>query len=407
MELNQAKELVIAAGKQLVKSGLIARTWGNVSCRIDDKQFVITPSGRAYETLTPDEIVLVNIADCSYEGSIKPSSEKGIHASVYEKRPEVNFVIHTHQTYASVVGAVGFDINSVSEKAAEIIGPGITIAAYGLPGTGKLKNGVRDALDRSPSKAIIMAHHGALCMGVDYEEAFAVAEELEVTSENFIKDRFYTLTGTFAENYKELTEYFAGIRKGKKNTVMNSFDYYDSDRVGKTAVLVSKKDGSIIRVNLDSPVETSRGDQDYTPSVDLHRAIYQNREDVNAILHSENETIKAFSAQKKTLKPYLDDFAQLIGLTLRTAEFNPASTLKSSKQVVKKLKGRNAVMLKDNGALCVASDRYDAEAVEMVMEKNIKAASASAVFPGVKVINKVESALMRVVYKLKYSKQKV
>ena len=61
MEIMQAKELVIKAGKELIESGLIARTWGNISCRISDTQFVITPSGRAYETLTPEEIFLVNI----------------------------------------------------------------------------------------------------------------------------------------------------------------------------------------------------------------------------------------------------------------------------------------------------------------------------------------------------------
>ena len=106
MEILEAKNLVIEAGKKLVKTGLIARTWGNVSCRVSPTQFVITPSGRAYETLTPDEIVLVNIADCSYEGNIKPSSEKGIHASVYEMRPEMDFVIHTHQPYASAAAAI-------------------------------------------------------------------------------------------------------------------------------------------------------------------------------------------------------------------------------------------------------------------------------------------------------------
>lgn len=110
----QAKELVVRAGKQLVESGLIARTWGNVSCRVSDTQFVITPSGRAYETLTPEEIVLVNIADLSYDGDVKPSSEKGIHASAYQLRPEVNFVIHTHQVNASIVSPLGFDINNVA-----------------------------------------------------------------------------------------------------------------------------------------------------------------------------------------------------------------------------------------------------------------------------------------------------
>ena len=111
MDIMEAKQLVIKAGIEVVEYGLIARTWGNISCRVDDKRFVITPSGRPYETLTPDEIVVVNIDDCSYEGDIKPSSEKGIHAEAYRLRPEVNFVIHTHQMQASVISALGMDIN--------------------------------------------------------------------------------------------------------------------------------------------------------------------------------------------------------------------------------------------------------------------------------------------------------
>jgi L-ribulose-5-phosphate 4-epimerase len=110
MDIMQAKLAVIEAGKKLVEKGLIARTWGNVSCRISSDEFVITPSGRSYEDLTPDEIVTVKISDLSYEGDVKPSSEKGVHASAYMLRPECNFVIHTHQLNASVVSVMGKDM---------------------------------------------------------------------------------------------------------------------------------------------------------------------------------------------------------------------------------------------------------------------------------------------------------
>ena len=91
----------------------VARTWGNVSARISDTQFVITPSGRAYETLTPEEVVVVNIEDCSYEGDIKPSSEKGVHAAAYRHHPTVDFVIHTHQKAATIVSITGMEIRNI------------------------------------------------------------------------------------------------------------------------------------------------------------------------------------------------------------------------------------------------------------------------------------------------------
>lgn len=164
MNLREARKIVIHAGKQLLESGLIARTWGNVSCRISETQFVITPSGRAYETLTPDEIVLVNIEDCNYVGDLKPSSEKGIHAEVYKRRHDVNFVIHTHQANASMVSPLQIGIDVTDPEMAAIIGPRVPTAAYGLPGTKKLAKGVAEALMPN-SQAVIMAYHGALCKG--------------------------------------------------------------------------------------------------------------------------------------------------------------------------------------------------------------------------------------------------
>ena len=73
---EEARRIIVQAGHRLVKKGLTARTWGNISARISDTHFAITPSGRAYETLQPEDIVVVKIEDCSWEGDQKPSSER-------------------------------------------------------------------------------------------------------------------------------------------------------------------------------------------------------------------------------------------------------------------------------------------------------------------------------------------
>ena len=68
---KEAEEKILSSCLRLVETGLIARTWGNISARLSDEEFLITPSGRAYETLTPEELVVVKIKDHSYEGEIK------------------------------------------------------------------------------------------------------------------------------------------------------------------------------------------------------------------------------------------------------------------------------------------------------------------------------------------------
>ncbi len=401
MDIMTAKETVITAGKRLVESGLIARTWGNVSCRVDENSFVITPSGRSYETLTPDEIVLVKIDDLSYDGDVKPSSEKGIHAQAYKLRPEINFVIHTHQMNASAISFLGSDINCVPAESRDIIGSDIPVASYGLPGTGKLKKGVTEALERSDSKAAIMAHHGAVCLGVDYEDAFNVASELEKVCEGYLKNTFYNAMGKTAQTVEEIADYFAAINVRQEEYAQ--YDPYTSERDGETMNMYDA-DGNVTRINLLTGENINGGD--YPETMELHRAVYGRRKDINSVIHSKKPEIVAVSKIGRTMKPLLDDFAQLIGVTVRGAEYDPGNTVKSAKKVVRKLRGRNAVLLSGNGALCAAGDKSDAEAVEMVLEKGARTQISADLIGGAKAINPVEAMLMRVVYKTKYSKQK-
>lgn len=403
MDILEAKQIVIKAGHELLKAGLIVRTWGNISCRVSDTQFVITPSGRAYEDLTPDDIVLVNIADLTYDGDVKPSSEKGIHASCYQLRPDCNFVIHTHQANASIVSALGYDINSLSEEHAGIIGPDVPCAAYGLPGTGKLRQGVINALNRSSSKAIILAHHGAVCIGNDYDDAFKVACTLEDVCEKYIADRCSEVSGKVTTTLSEVKDYISKVftsEEGYKEA--KEFAAYDSERNGETMNIFAET-STPVKIDIKSGAQVGGGD--IPESADLHLAIYKKRKDVNFIHHSKNEYVVAVSKQGKKMKPLLDDFAQLIGPTVKNAVFDVNSTLKSAKKVTRALGNKNAVLVKDNGAICVAGTKYDAEAIEIVMEKGSKTLVGANLYSGVKPINAIEANLMRIIYKMKYSKK--
>lgn len=165
---EEARELVIQAGLRLKEEKLIARTWGNISARISATEFIITPSGMAYESLKPSDLVKVRIKDLKYEGDHKPSSEKGIHAVAYLMRHDATFVIHTHQFYASAVCAEMEDT------------PFAPCAEYGLSGTKKLCDNMESVIaENEVQKAFLMARHGALCIGDDYDDAFAVTEKLE------------------------------------------------------------------------------------------------------------------------------------------------------------------------------------------------------------------------------------
>lgn len=98
------RRLVLDTGRTLVKLGLVKGTWGNVSVRMDREFMLITPSGVDYAVMTEGDIVKVSLADGNWEGR-KPSSEKGLHLAVYNRRREINAVIHHHAQNSSTCAA--------------------------------------------------------------------------------------------------------------------------------------------------------------------------------------------------------------------------------------------------------------------------------------------------------------
>ena len=188
MNIEIIKKEVCEAGKRLLKEGLVARTWGNVSIRVNERQMVITPSGRKYEELTPNDMVLVDIYTLKYEGSIKPSSELKLHCQVYKNRPNINSVIHTHQMYASIVAAAQKDVEVLQKEHQLILGATVIKAApYALPNTKKITVETENAIEQS--NAALLANHGVVCIGTDLENAFEVARTLEKACEVFIESK--------------------------------------------------------------------------------------------------------------------------------------------------------------------------------------------------------------------------
>lgn len=192
MTPEEAQKIVVDAGKRLLREGLVARTWGNISQRIDEKHIAITPSGRPYETLTPEDIPILNIEDMTWTGAYKPSGERKLHAAVYSGDATVQAVIHTHQMNASTCAAARKSIPVVAEFQ-PLLGNEILCADYGLPGSKKLTKGSAAAV--KGRAAAFMANHGAVCAASDMDKAFDVATALEKACEKFIQDSFCRIAG--------------------------------------------------------------------------------------------------------------------------------------------------------------------------------------------------------------------
>lgn len=198
----EIKLQIIKTAKELLDLGLVARTWGNVSARIDDAKFYITPSGRAYETMTEDEIPEVEIKTAKWQGKYKPSGEMGIHIAAYKHFDDVNFIIHTHQTAASAIALTGPGSLKISPKEKQKLGK-LAFARYGRTGSKKLNRNISNIL-LTGAHTILLPHHGTLILAKDAKEAIDRALLLEEICQNSLSGQANTANPKPSEEAKLL-----------------------------------------------------------------------------------------------------------------------------------------------------------------------------------------------------------
>ena len=368
-DVEEAKKLVVEAGKKLLETGLIARTWGNVSARISDTQFVITPSGRAYDTLTPEEVVVVNIDDCSHEGDIKPSSEKGIHADAYKHHPLVNFVIHTHQKAATIVSITGMEIRNVYNEFKPVLGDYVPVADYAMSTTNPLRKNVEKCMMMNPScRAFMLMHHGTLCLGDSFDQAFEVADTLE------------------KEDAGKMPEAVCDLGSSVRNGGIFTLTYDGGKKV-------------------DVDMTTGLAVNGVAPKcAKIHRAIYE-AGNCTMIKHVVNPYEVAVSCLDETMYPMIDDFAQIVGVDVKCVPWIDGDTDECAAEIGKAISGRNAVLIQGNGAIVTGNSDGDMQALDIIMEKGCEAQVDVSIFNRPHFVPKAECFLMRTVYLAKYSKQ--
>ena len=173
------KESVLATAKELLHKGLVEGTSGNVSGRMEDGTICVTPSSVAYETMTLDDLVVLDLEGNVLEGERGPTSEKALHLACYRAFPEVGGVIHSHARFATMFALVREPVPAAIEEV--VVGGDVPVCEYRTIGTDELGDEVASKLgDRS---AALLANHGMVTIGTSPEKALHVAGVVERTAE--------------------------------------------------------------------------------------------------------------------------------------------------------------------------------------------------------------------------------
>ena len=135
----------------------------------------------------------------------------------------------------------------------------------------------------------------------------------------------------------------------------------------------------------------------------LHAAIYAERPEVHAVIHTHSMSASTVAAARRDVPPILDDLAQIVGPGVRCAPYALPSTKKIVRVTMKALRGRNAALLANHGAVCVGRDIEEAFTCCQILEKACRAFIEAEFLGGAKPLGPVEAALMHQFYLRKYA----
>jgi L-fuculose-phosphate aldolase len=166
------RDIVVRYAKRLVPDELATGTAGNLSVRESDV-VAITPSGIAYELLTPGDVALVSLDGTLMQG--RPSTELPLHLAVYRETASAA-VVHTHSPFATALGTVADQLPAIHYLVAELGGP-VPVVPYATPGSDDLAQAATAALQGR--SAVLLRNHGTLTVGDSLPRAYARAVLLE------------------------------------------------------------------------------------------------------------------------------------------------------------------------------------------------------------------------------------
>ena len=188
----ELKKEVIKYAQKLNSTNLSPLRSGNVSIRATKDNvegFLLTPSGKRYEDLVPEDIVFLALKEeynnlKLFNSSLNPSSEWRFHQDIYLKKIEAKAIVHAHSPHATAVSAHGKSIPAFHYMVALAGGDDIKCAEYATFGTTELSANIIKALEKR--KACLMSNHGQVAFGVNLKQAFELAEEVENICHQYI-----------------------------------------------------------------------------------------------------------------------------------------------------------------------------------------------------------------------------
>jgi L-fuculose-phosphate aldolase len=164
------KEQICEIGRRVYAKGFAAANDGNITVRLNEREFLCTPTMASKGFLKPEDICKVDIEGKQLAGVRKRSSEVLLHLAIYKQRPDVRACVHCHPPHATAFAVAHEPIPKCILPEVEVFLGEVPLAVYETPGGQKFADTVVPFA--KDCNTIILANHGTLTFGPDLEKAY-------------------------------------------------------------------------------------------------------------------------------------------------------------------------------------------------------------------------------------------
>jgi ribulose-5-phosphate 4-epimerase/fuculose-1-phosphate aldolase len=167
---------VVAAGREMLRLGLVAGTAGNVSAR-EGERVHITPSGLPYEEMDERDVVTLSLDGEVLSGTRPPSTERRVHLAVYAARPDAGALVHSHSVHATAWSFLDEPLDTGTEELEQAARGAVLTAPFAPTGSDEIAEAAVEAL--AGRRAVLLGRHGVLALAESPARALAVSAAVE------------------------------------------------------------------------------------------------------------------------------------------------------------------------------------------------------------------------------------
>ena len=186
---RRARAAIVEFGLRMQDERLAYWTSGNLSVRVagDPDLVALSPTDVPYDSIEPEDVPLVRLDGTRVDGGLAPTSELLLHTLLYQRRPEIGAVVHTHSPAAMAMAALDWTLPAFLTGLVMAAGGAVACAPYARPGSPELADAVGGAL--AGRGACFLRHHGLLALGATLPRAFQAATVTEGAADAYLRAR--------------------------------------------------------------------------------------------------------------------------------------------------------------------------------------------------------------------------